>query len=75
MDEDTAPGHPLKPRLIDAGVAAGLALGVVESEYVSISGVTPILIYVAETGELMTIDGLGTWPRAASTRNPAWAAR
>ena len=34
---------------VDAGVAAGIALSVVESEMVSFTGVAPILIYLAET--------------------------
>ena len=48
---------------IDAGVAAGLALGVVHSDLVNIAGVAPIIIYLAETNEVQTISGLGTWPR------------
>ena len=51
---------------IDAGVAAGIALGVVQSYYVSFAGVAPMIIYIAERDELVTIDGLGTWPRAAT---------
>jgi len=49
---------------IDAGVAGGIALGVVQSEYVSIAGVAPIILYHAETQRLHTIAGLGWWPRA-----------
>src|SRR5215472_1259318 len=49
---------------IDAGVAAGLALGVVQSDLVDVAGVAPIMIYLAETREVVTIAGLGTWPRA-----------
>ena len=51
---------------VDAGVAGGLALGVVESEMVGVAGVAPILIYLAERDEILTISGVGTWPRAAS---------
>ena len=51
---------------IDAGVAAGIAMGVVQSEYVNIAGVAPIMIYLANTREVVTISGLGVWPRAAS---------
>src|SRR5258708_9849768 len=32
---------------IDAGVAAGIALGVVQPEYVNFAGVAPIIIYSA----------------------------
>src|SRR5262249_50220527 len=53
---------------IDAGVAAGITLAVVESEYVNFAGVAPILIYMAEQDQLVTISGAGTWPRAASCR-------
>jgi gamma-glutamyltranspeptidase / glutathione hydrolase len=49
---------------IDAGVAAGIALGVVQSDLVNCAGVAPIMIYHAETREVVTIAGLGTWPRA-----------
>ena len=47
---------------IDAGVAAGIALGVVQSEYVCFAGVAPIMIHHAESGRTVTISGLGTWP-------------
>jgi gamma-glutamyltranspeptidase / glutathione hydrolase len=49
---------------IDAGCAAGLVLGVVQSELVNVAGVAPIMIYVAESREVITISGLGTWPKA-----------
>lgn len=49
---------------IDAGVAGGIALGVVQSEYVSFGGVAPIMIYLAKTSEVITISGLGYWPKA-----------
>src|SRR5690242_12034952 len=49
---------------IDAGVAGGIALGVLQSDLVNVAGVAPIMIYVAKTREIVTISGLGTWPRA-----------
>jgi gamma-glutamyltranspeptidase/glutathione hydrolase len=49
---------------VDAGVAAGIALGVVQSDLVNCAGVAPIMIYQAEKREVVTIAGLGTWPRA-----------
>ncbi len=72
-----AAGHPLAAQAgarlleaggnaVDAGVAAGLALGVVHNDMVSLAGVAPIMVALAESGEVMTIDGLGTWPRGAS---------
>jgi gamma-glutamyltranspeptidase len=51
---------------IDAGVAGGITEAVVESDQVNFSGVAPILIYLSERGEVITIGGLGTWPSAAS---------
>src|SRR5207247_638745 len=49
---------------IDAGVAAGIALGVVQPEYVNFAGVAPIIIYSAAEDRILTIPGLGTWPKA-----------
>ncbi len=51
---------------VDAGVAAGLAISVLEPNLVNFAGVAPIMIYLAESREMLTISGLGTWPRAAS---------
>ncbi len=51
---------------IDAGVATGLATCVLESEFVGFGGVAPTLIYLAETEEIVTISGVGPWPKAAS---------
>ncbi len=47
---------------IDAGVAAGIVLGVTQPDKVSFGGVAPIMIYRADTGAITSIDGLGTWP-------------
>ncbi len=49
---------------IDGGVAAGMALGVVQSELVGVAGVAPIIIYSAEEDRVVSISGLGTWPAA-----------
>jgi gamma-glutamyltranspeptidase/glutathione hydrolase len=49
---------------VDAGVAAGIALGVVQPEYVNFAGVAPIIIYSAADNRVFTIPGLGTWPKA-----------
>src|SRR6476661_1167379 len=49
---------------IDAGVAAGITLGVVQPEFVNIAGVAPIILYSAKENRVVTISGLGTWPRA-----------
>jgi len=57
---------------IDAGVAAGLVLGVVQSDLVNVAGVAPILIHSAERDEVVSIAGLGHWPAAT---DPAMFAR
>jgi gamma-glutamyltranspeptidase / glutathione hydrolase len=49
---------------IDAGCAAGIALGVLQSDLVDVAGVAPIMIYDAASREVVTIAGLGPWPRA-----------
>jgi gamma-glutamyltranspeptidase/glutathione hydrolase len=51
---------------IDAGVAAGITLGILQTDRVNFAGVAPIMIYLAEQQKVINIDGLGTWPRAAS---------
>ena len=51
---------------VDAGVAAGIALGIVHSDMVQFAGVAPIMIYLAEEERVVTISGLGWWPRSAS---------
>jgi gamma-glutamyltranspeptidase / glutathione hydrolase len=72
-----AAGHPLAAlaalqileaggNAVDAGVAAGVALGVVHPDIVSFAGVAPIVLYDAARREVVTISGLGSWPRAAS---------
>src|SRR5437899_959741 len=50
---------------IDAGVAAGMTLGVVHCDMVSVAGVAPILVHVARTGETFQVSGVGPYPRAA----------
>ena len=49
---------------IDAGCAAGIALGVLQSDLVDVAGVAPIMIYLADREEVVTIAGLGPWPKA-----------
>lgn len=50
---------------VDAGVTGGLVLNVVLSEFVSFGGVAPIMISLAGRGEVVTISGLGWWPKAS----------
>jgi len=49
---------------VDAGVAAILTLGVVYSDQVSVAGVAPMIVHLAESGETWTVAGVGGWPRA-----------
>ncbi|MCZ6865781.1 MAG: gamma-glutamyltransferase family protein [Dehalococcoidia bacterium] len=51
---------------IDAGVASGIAINVTQPHFTSFAGVAPILIYVAEKDEVVSISGLGRWPQAAT---------
>ena len=48
---------------VDAGCAAGIALGVLQSELVNFAGVAPIILYDAQTDRVHTISGLGSWPK------------
>lgn len=47
---------------VDAGVAAGIALNVVEPHLTSFGGVAPIMVQGPGMAEPETIDGLGRWP-------------
>src|SRR5688572_31738875 len=47
---------------VDAGVAAGIALNVVEPHLTSFGGVAPIMVQGPGMTEPETIDGLGRWP-------------
>jgi gamma-glutamyltranspeptidase/glutathione hydrolase len=74
-----AAGHPLAAEAgarmlaaggnaIDAGVAAGICLGVVHPDMVSVAGVAPILVHRAGTGETMQVSGVGPYPRKSTVR-------
>src|SRR5271155_4940686 len=47
---------------IDAGCAAGVALGVLQPDLVNVAGVAPIMIRLAD-GTVESIAGLGWWPK------------
>jgi gamma-glutamyltranspeptidase/glutathione hydrolase len=53
---------------IDAGVATGLAIDVLESQFVGFGGVAPIMVHLAAGNEVRVINGVGPWPRAASAQ-------
>ena len=70
-------GHPLASlagervlarggNAIDAGVAAGLCLTVLQIDMIDLAGVAPIMIYLAAEDRVITLSGLGRWPQAAS---------
>src|SRR5260370_875290 len=50
---------------IDAGVAGGIALEVLQPDIVSAAGVAPIMLYHAASGQITTISGIGWGPKAA----------
>ncbi len=54
---------------IDAGVATGLAIDVLESEFVGFGGVAPVMVHLADRGETQVISGVGVWPKAASVEH------
>ena len=49
---------------VDAGVAAGIAVGVLQTDKVNFGGVAPLIVYLAKQRQIHCIDGLGVWPRA-----------
>ena len=51
---------------IDAGVAAGLCINVLQPDLTNLGGVAPIILYSARDDAVLTISGLGSWPQAAS---------
>jgi gamma-glutamyltranspeptidase/glutathione hydrolase len=51
---------------IDAGVAAGICIDVLMPDQCSFGGVAPIIVYHRQTGDLVSISGLGPWGRSAT---------
>ena len=51
---------------VDAGVAAGIAVGVLQTDKVNFGGVAPLLVYLAKKRAIHCIDGLGVWPQAVT---------
>jgi gamma-glutamyltranspeptidase/glutathione hydrolase len=49
---------------VDAGVAAGIAIDVTQTDKVNFGGVAPQIIYTAKNRKVHCIDGLGVWPKA-----------
>src|SRR5207302_4913531 len=51
---------------VDAGVAAGMTLGVVHCDMVSVAGVAPILVHHASTRQTWQVAGVGPYPRRST---------
>lgn len=51
---------------VDAGVAAAMALAVLQPNVVSFAGVAPTLIYLRDEGKVLSLEGLGYWPAATN---------
>ena len=51
---------------IDAGVASGIVINVTQPHMTGFGGVAPIILYSAQQDEVVTISGLGRWPRSAT---------
>jgi len=51
---------------IDAGVTAGICIGILLPDLVNVGGVAPIILHHAKSGETQTISGVGRWPKAAT---------
>lgn len=47
---------------VDAGVAGGIALGVIERHLTDLGGVAPIMVFTPGMSGPETIDGVGRWP-------------
>ena len=52
--------------VVDAGVAAGLCINVLQPDMTNIGGVAPIILRTGESRDVVTISGLGRWPKAAT---------
>jgi gamma-glutamyltranspeptidase/glutathione hydrolase len=51
---------------IDAGVAAGICLNVLLPEMCGFGGIAPIMVYLAEENRVISLNGVGPWPKKAS---------
>ena len=70
-------GHPLVAKVasevlesngnaIDAGVAAGLASNVIQSDMCNLGGVAPIMMRQANSKKVWAISGVGTWSNSVT---------
>jgi gamma-glutamyltranspeptidase/glutathione hydrolase len=51
---------------IDAGVATGICLNVLLPEMCGFGGIAPIMVYLAEEDRVISLNGVGPWPKTAS---------
>lgn len=51
---------------IDAGIAAGICINVLQPDMTNVGGVAPIILYSAKEEAVFSISGVGYWPAAAS---------
>jgi gamma-glutamyltranspeptidase len=51
---------------IDAGVTAGICIGILLPDLVNVGGVAPIILHEAASGDTHTIAGVGRWPKMAT---------
>ena len=54
---------------VDAGVAVGLCINVLESEMAGFGGVAPTMIRMADTGEVQVFVGVGPWPKSLDAQH------
>ncbi|MFT8245892.1 gamma-glutamyltransferase family protein [Roseomonas sp. BN140053] len=58
---------------VDAGVAAGFALNVLQPDMANLGGVAPVIVFRADTRTVRTVSGIGVWPRLATREAVAQA--
>lgn len=75
FEASVSAGHPLATdvawnvlqaggNMVDAGVAAVLALTVLHSEQVQFGGILPALVKPSASDQVFSIEGVGCWPKA-----------
>src|SRR3712207_3986111 len=54
---------------IEAGGAAGICIDVLLPDLCNFGGVAPLIVFHKESGDLVSISGLGPWGRAATAEH------
>jgi gamma-glutamyltranspeptidase / glutathione hydrolase len=54
---------------IDAGVAAGICIDVLLPDLCNFGGVAPLIVFHKDSGDLVSISGLGNWGRSATMQH------